>query len=118
MKPKGIPKETLTRDNIRRDLRRKLWKSLLWLALAVLLLVALVYLITANPVFLISTVNGRVDLPGWVYAVAIPAVLGFTVWQTWLVICGFRHKLYIVKDVLISSEEERYVHVRTYLPRT
>ena len=118
MKPKGIPKETLTRDNIRRDLRRKLWKSLLWLALAVLLLVALVYLIAANPVFLISTVNGRLDLPGWVYAVVIPVLLGFTVWQTWLVICGFRHKLYIVKDVLISSEEERYVHVRTYLPRT
>ena len=118
MKPKGIPKETLTRDNIRRDLRRKLWKSLLWLALAVLLLVALVYLIAANPVFLISTVHGRLDLPGWVYAVAIPTVLGFTVWQTWLVICGFRHKLYVVKDVLISSEFEKGIRPRTWTPYT
>ena len=121
MKPKGIPKETLTSDNIRRDLRRKLWKSLLWLALAVLLLVALVYLIAANPVFLISTVpgrQGRFDLPGWVYAVAIPAVLGFTVWQTWLVICGFRHKLYVVKDVLISSEFEKGIRPRTWTPYT
>lgn len=118
MKPKGIPKEMLTRDNIRRDLRRKLWKSLLLLVLAVLLLVALVYLIAANPVFLISTVYGRLDLPGWVYAVAILLVLGFTVWQTWLVICGFRHKLYIVKDVLISSELEKGIRPRTWTPYT
>ena len=27
MKKKGIPKDTLTMQNIRRDLRRKLWKS-------------------------------------------------------------------------------------------
>jgi hypothetical protein len=116
MKSGGIPQEKLTRDNIRRDLRRKLWKSCLLLAVAVLAMAALVYLIVSDPLFIFQRNEyGRFPhLPGWVYVILMPVVLGFAVWETWLVICGFRHRLYIAKDVLVSSEEDNSVNLHHY----
>lgn len=118
MKPKGIPKETFTRDNIRSDLRKKLWKAIPMLVFAAVALAGLAYFVATNPIFMFRIIPGRLDLPGWVYVVLMPVMFGVVAWETWLVICGFRHKLYIVKDVLISSEEEKHVRYRSYLPYT
>ena len=104
MKTKSHPKETLTYANIRRDLRRRLWRS--WLSLIVCLsaMVGFIWAFHQVPRLLFESSSGRYHMPGWVMLLFMPYVLYVVIREAWLVSCGFRRKPFIVKDKLASSE--------------
>ena len=54
MKQQESRKELLTYANIRRDLRRKLWKSWVGLALCLLILIGIVYVVPLAPEILFT----------------------------------------------------------------
>ncbi len=116
MKPKGIPKDKLTVENIRRDLRKKLWKSWLLLAVYMFVMVMEIYLIHRAPYLLFEESNGR--YPRWAYFILIPLTGYLLVKEAWWLLTGYRKKPFIVKDTLVSSEGSsvRSSHsYRTYL---
>ncbi len=108
MKQKGIPKETLTIANIRRDLRRRLCKSWVLSALYVFLMAMEIYLFHLEPSLLFEDAGSRYGMPGWVYLLIFPLVSYLLVKETVLLSCGFRRVPYIVTDRLVSSEGDSY----------
>lgn len=118
MKTKGIPKDKLTVENIRRDLRKKLWKSWLLLAVYVLTMIVEIYLFCLEPRLLFEETGGRYHWPGWVYLLLFLPVTYLFAREAWWLYTGYRKKPFIVKDTLVSSEGSsvRSSHsYRTYL---
>ena len=118
MKTKNHPKETLTYANIRRDLRRRLWRS--WLSLIVCLsaMVGFIWAFHQVPRLLFESSSGRYHMPGWVMLLFMPYVLYVVIREAWLVSCGFRRKPFIVKDKLASSEGDDSMYAMHHSYRT
>ena len=94
-------------DNIRSDLRNKLWKSWVGLACCVLLLAWMVYAVTLAPEILL----------GGIIWLATCLLVVFFVWSllsVWRAYGGFRHHLWIVTDQLISVEGSEEMSMQTY----
>lgn len=107
MKKKGIPKDTLTMQNIRRDLRRKLWKSWVGLAFSGVLLALIVWLFRMMPAVIF-------ELQFWLCLILWLVIFGWQVSSVWYTLGGFHHKICIVRDKLISAHSGENISARTY----
>lgn len=108
MKQKGIPKEKLTMDNIRSDLRKKLWKSWLLLAVEIILFAGLGYLTVQNPVVLITPSRRWFNLPYGLILLFDFVLVALLAKHAWQLYTGYRKQPIVVKDTLVSSEGDSY----------
>ena len=110
-------KEILTYANIRRDLRRRLWKS--WCSLIVCLsaMVGFIWAFHQLPELLFRS-SSRYHMPGWMTLLLMPFVLYVVIKEALVVSCGFRRKLCITRAKLGSSEGDSSTYYRMHGWRT
>lgn len=110
MKKQEFPQDTLTMKHIRRDLQRQLWKSWAGLAFSGVLLALIVWLFRMMPAVIF-------EFQFWFCLILWLVIFGWQVSSVWYTLGGFRHKIYIVRDKLISADAGETISGRTYTKR-